>query len=343
MKTRVALVLAVALLAQGAGRADSHWRRRIVDLTRLELLNTVPRRYAHSISSDGTAFTVFDTNLVRLIDPRDGREAQCLAGHEAMIHDSCWSRDGRLVATTGFDETVRIWEASTGKPRVVIRPFAGFACSVAFSPDGRWLAAGSGNDGQLKIVDAVTGGKVRDLQTPDSALFALEFTLDGRFLVVNHAPANRAESSIRVYKVSDFTEVKTAITGPATCFAIARDGLRFAYANAAGSIVLMETSAWTELHRIQAHNGVATSLSFHPDGQYLASSGRDGAVRLWDTGSGKTVNTLAIKPQLDSKVSFASDGESLVVGTSDATVRFYGRRVPVSAEPKPAPSGPAGK
>lgn len=343
MNKRVALVLAVALLAQGAGRADSHWRRRVVDLTRLDVLNTVQRRYAHSISADATAFTIFENNVARIIDARDGRELQVLAGHEAMVHDSCWSRDGRLVATTGYDETVRIWESATGKPRIVLRPFTGFACSAAFSPDGRWLAAGSGTDGQIKIVDAVTGAKVRDLQTPDTALFAMEFTPDGRFLVVNHTPENRAGSSIRVYKVSDCTEVKTAIAGPSNAFAVSRDGSRFAYGNAAGSIVLLETAAWTELTRIPAHLGNVTGLSFHPDGRYLASSGNDGAVRLWDTSSGKSVNTLAIKNQMDSKVSFSGDGETLVVGTSDAVVKLYGRRVPVSEEPKPAPADPAGK
>jgi len=343
VKKRVALVLAVALLAQGAGRADSHWRRRVVDLTRLDVLHTVPRRYAKSIPADATAFAVYEGNLVRLVDARDGRELQTLAGHEAIVHDSCWSRDARLVATTGFDETVRVWDAATGKQRFQARPFQGYTCSVAFSPDGRRLAAGSGDGGRLQILDADTGVKVRELQTPDASLFAMEYSPDGRFLVVNHSPADRQSASIRIYKASDLGEVKTEISGPCSGFAMSRDGARFAYANAAGAIVLIETAAWTELARIPAHRDVITGLSFHPDGRHLASTGNDGAVRLWDTASGKTVNTLPIKLQMSSKVSFSSDGEVLVVGTADATVTLYGRRAPVSAAPKPAPADPAGK
>lgn len=341
MKKRAALVLAVILLLEGAGRADSHWRRRVVDLTHLDVLHTVPKRYAHSISADGTAFTVYENNLIRLIDSRRGRELQVLEGHEANVHDSCWSRDGSLVATTGFDETVRVWEAATGKQRFQARPFPGYACSVAFSPDGRRLGMGSGDGGRLQILDAVTGMKIRELQTPDTSLWAMEYSSDGRFLAVNHSPADRLSPSIRIFKASDFVEVKTAIAGPCSAFAISSDGARFAYGTATGAIVLMETAAWTEWRRIPAHQGVISGLSFHPDSRHLASAGQDGAVRLWDTSTGRNVNTLAIKPQMDSKVSFSSDGETLVVGTADAVVRTYGRRIPVSAAP--VPEAPAGK
>lgn len=339
----MALVLAVALAIQGAGRADSRWRRRVVDLTHLDVLHRVPLRYAKSLSSDGTAFAVHDNSLVRLIDSHGGRELQVLEGHEAIVHDSCWSRDGRLVATTGFDETVRIWDAATGKQRIVARPFAGYACSAAFSPDGRRLAVGSGDGGRLQILDVETGAAVREVQTPDASLFALEYSPDGRFLAVNHSPTDRVSPSVRIYKVSDFTEVKTAIAGSCSVLAISRDGSRFAYADASGAVVLMETAAWTELRRIPAHQSVVTGLSFHPDGRHLASAGQDGAVRIWDTWTGKAVNTLPLKPQLEGKVSFSSDGETLLVGSAEATVKVYGRRAAVSAGPTLPPAEPAGK
>jgi serine/threonine protein kinase len=70
-----------------------------------------------------------------------------LKGHEAGLHDVAYTPDGRHLATTGFDGTVRIWDVATGDPVRILRPGPSFCTSVAFSPDGTYLAAvqGRGN------------------------------------------------------------------------------------------------------------------------------------------------------------------------------------------------------
>ncbi|HLY75315.1 MAG TPA: hypothetical protein VKU80_14435, partial [Planctomycetota bacterium] len=300
------------------------------------------RKYTHSLAPSGSAFAVFDANVVRLVDPRNGRELQTLVGHVGMIHDAGWSRDGSLIATSGYDETVRIWETATGTQVLNIKPLYGFACSVAFSPDGRLLAAGGSEDGQLKIIDVASGRIVRGIQTTDSTLYALEFTADGRYLVVNHTVMNRVDSSLRIFKRSDWTEVKTSIKGPATCFALSRDGERLAYSTPTGSVALLETSGWTELRRFDAHRFGTSSLAFHPRGRYLASSGRDGAVRVWDATRGSLLHTIPIKGEVDSRLVFGSDEETLVVATADATVKLFGRREAASGlSPPPQNRDPA--
>ncbi|HEV3026130.1 MAG TPA: hypothetical protein VG457_01075 [Planctomycetota bacterium] len=338
---RLPSTVLLAFLAPLTVRADNSGRSKNVDLTRLEILSTVDRKYTHSLAPSGSAFAVFDANIVRLVDPRNGRELQTLIGHVGMIHDAGWSRDGSLIATSGYDETVRVWETATGRQVLNIKPLYSFACSVAFSPDGRLLAAGGSDDGQLKIIDVASGGIVRGIQTADSTLYALEFTADGRYLIVNHTIMNRGDSSVRIFKRSDWTEVKTSIKGPATCFALSREGGRFAYSTPTGSIVLLETSGWTELRNFDAHQFGASSLAFHPRGRYLASSGRDGMVRLWDVTKGSLVHSLPIKGEVDSRLVFGSDEESLVVATADATVRLFGRREAAIGSSPPADPVPA--
>ncbi|HLY10862.1 MAG TPA: WD40 repeat domain-containing protein [Planctomycetota bacterium] len=334
---RLPATVLLALLAPLTACADLSSREKIVDLTRLEVLHTVEKRYTHCIAPSGTAFAVFDANIVRLVDPRDGRQVQSLIGHVGMIHDAGWSRDGSLIATSGYDETVRVWETATGRQILSVRPVSGFACSVAFSPDGRWLAAGGSEDGQLKIID-VASGRIRTFQTPDMTLYALEFTADGRHLIVNHTIMNRGDTSIRIFRVSDWTELKCAIRGPATSFAVSRDGRLFAYSTPAGTISVMDTSSWTELRSIDAHPFGASSLAFHPRGRFLASSGRDGAVRIWDAQRGTLVHCFPIKGEVDSRLVFGADEESLVVATADATVKLYGRRE-VTSGSLPVPAG----
>ena len=344
MKTRAALVAILAVLGSQGVQADSSRRREVVDLTRLELLRSIGKGWTHSLAPGGQAFAVFDANVVRLIDTADGKEIQTLNGHAGLIHDAGWSRDGRLIATAGYDAAVHVWDVSSGKSLLRIYPHAGYACSVAFSSDSKWVATGGSEDGQIKIFDVSSGRAVRTIPTPDASIYAMAFTSDGRFLVVNHSLANRADSSMRVFKTGDGSEVKNLISGAVSAFALSRDGRLLAYSNARGSIILLETGGWTEVKRLDGHPMGASSIAFHPISRYLASTGRDGAVRIWDADTGKAVNTLPAKSESDSRLVFGSDGLTLVVSSTDAMVRIYGRpeggASRVNAAPPPTPATP---
>jgi len=338
MKLAAACVLTALVLGPAPARADSSRRRDVVDLTRLELLRTIEKGWSHSIAPGGQAFAMFDANTVRVVDTFEGKEVQALHGHTGLIHDSGWSRDGRYIATSGYDSSVRIWDVSTGKSVQTLYPHAGYACSVAFSADGKMLATGGSEDGLIKLYDVATGRTILPIQTPDISIYAMTFTPDGRHLVVNHSLANRADSSLRIFQTANGAEVKPPATGPVTSFAVSRDGRTLAYSNARGSIVVLETHAWTEVRRLEGHQTGASSIAFHPVSRFLASTGRDGAVRIWDCESGKTIHTVNVKTETDSRLVFGADGSTLVVSSADGIVRVFGRPESgsrVSAAPAP--------
>jgi WD40 repeat protein len=342
MKIRAASVLALLLLVPRAGSADSSRRREIVDLTRLDLLRTIEKGWTHSIAPGGQAFASYDNNLIRLFDTREGREIQTLIGHSGRIHDSGWSRDGRFIATSGFDAAVHVWEVSTGKSLQRFFPHAGYACSVAFSDDGKWLATGGSEDGQIKIFDVASGGPaLPPIQTQDRSIYEMKFTPEGRHIVVNHSLTNRVESSLRVFRTADGSEVRDVASGPVSAYSVSRDGHLLAYSNPRGSIILLETGGWTELRRLDGHQTGASSIAFHPASRFLASTGRDGAVRIWDSESGKQINSLNLNGELDSRLMFGSDGLSLVVSSSDGKLRVYGRPEAFGFSGGPSPESDA--
>ena len=75
-----------------------------------------------------------------------------LDGHTELVYAVSWSPDGKTLATAGFDNTVRLWDAATRKE---IRKYEGhtkIVMAVAISPDGKQILSG-GNDNTAKLWD----------------------------------------------------------------------------------------------------------------------------------------------------------------------------------------------
>jgi tetratricopeptide (TPR) repeat protein len=80
---------------------------------------------------------------VKLWDAGTGDLVTTLRGHDAAVSAVAFLSGGFLLASAGFDATVRLWDLFEGKPCGSLSSEAGFLTSLAASPDGRALAAGT--------------------------------------------------------------------------------------------------------------------------------------------------------------------------------------------------------
>jgi WD40 repeat protein len=333
---RSALLVAVTL---ALAPPDSSWRGREVDLTKIELVRSLGPWKPSTLSPAGNSFALYTGNAVRLVDVASEREALAserkprqLTGHLANIHDSGWSRDGRFFATSGYDGTVRVWETSTGKALASVSAHAGYACSVALSSDGRYLATGGSDDNLVKIFEVEGGREIRSITTTGGATYSMGFTGDGKYVV-----GSQGDECIRAWSVADGAEVKgfTRSIGYVHTYAFTRDGRMLAYPASDGAIALVETETWKqplpagksapEPRKLEGHPGGTSFVAFHPSGRHLASTGVDGSLRIWDVASGKVVREFAGLGQ-GSRVAFGADGQSVVVAGGDEMIRVFGRK-----------------
>jgi RNA polymerase sigma factor (sigma-70 family) len=93
---------------------------------------------------------------------------------------AAFSPDGKLLATGGQYGAVRLWDLATGRQIRVFNGHAGWVQGLAFSADGRTLAAGNWRN--VKLWEVATGQQRRRLEGHEGDACALAFSPDGRSL-----------------------------------------------------------------------------------------------------------------------------------------------------------------
>lgn len=107
------------------------------------------------ISLDGKFLALLNGAAAILIWEVGNKEYRyILHGHDvdspSDISDIAFSPYGHLLASSGYDQTVRLWDVSTGQQLAVLDDFENDVNAVAFSPDGRYLIAGC-DDGRIYV------------------------------------------------------------------------------------------------------------------------------------------------------------------------------------------------
>jgi WD40 repeat protein/serine/threonine protein kinase len=249
-----------------------------------------------------------------------------LHGHTKEVWSVAFSpTDGRRLASAGADKKVPVWDLTTQREVFPALPGQegrreGTAYSVAFSPDGRQLAA-AGEGGIVWVRDAQSGELVRELPGHDLKASAVAFSPDGRFLatgswfgsvwlwdahtgqclhelcrkihpiaVLAFSPDSR---SLAVGYYDSFIQVWDTTTGkdlallppPALRIrglAFTPDGRQLAMACADSTVRLWDLPAQQEVLRLRGHTDLCQCLALSPNGRMFASASVDGTIRLWD-------------------------------------------------------------
>lgn len=113
-------------------------------------------------------------------------------GHKSEIYSLTFSPDGRRLVSGSGDKTARMWDLETGSCVFTLTidditiaengPVDAGVTSVVFSPDGKFLAAGS-LDTVVRIWDAETGQLLDKLKGHMDSVYSVAFSPDGRYLV----------------------------------------------------------------------------------------------------------------------------------------------------------------
>jgi WD40 repeat protein len=295
-----------ALLADGGG----------VRLTRLDEMQTA-RKKAIGKSKATTRPEAVRLDLRTTIVPGQM--------HQASVWGVAASPDGRWIATAGHDTTVKVWDANTGKLIHTLVGHSGLVWCVAFSPDSKLLASGSG---EVKLWDVAGGREVHSFAEEERLIVGLAFHPSGSWIASSTLGGKVRLWDIKARKplglLHDFTRAvhQLAFRPDGRWLAAACDDHRVALWEFDEATPPLSPCPPDKL--LEGHTTAVWAVTFSADGRYLASGADEGMVQLWDGDTFSRIVALQSEVGQVRCLSFSRDGGLLAAAGMFGTATNMG-------------------
>jgi WD40 repeat protein/serine/threonine protein kinase len=208
-----------------------------------------------------------------------------------------------------------VWDARTGERILTLRGHTDAILDLAWSPDGRRIAA-AGANGEAVVWDVRTGSELLTLTGHTTWVSGVAFAPNGR-LVATASP----DGTVRLWDAATGEQVLqlSGHGGANSDVVFSPDGRRVASGGADGTLVWDITPSGSGEQATFTSPGITSSVVYSPDGSRLATTSSSGQARLWDPSSGREVLTFSGHEARMGSV-FGPDGSILVTGANGSPV-----------------------
>jgi len=295
-----------------------------------------------------------------LLDASSGAVIRRLRAHGLGTLYAAWQPAGALLATCGQDSKVRLWDGAADKAVAELPGPSNEVARVAWSPDGRFLAATHGKSARIWRADGTLALEVPALP---HTLAAAAWSPDGARLAI------AAYGGVQlVDPVNGSVLAEKGWGGALECLAWSPDGAILAGGGRDGAVLLwnprldadmqagpfpgpvkslhwdasgrflvtsgaQECVVWDLKDRrlkggkarvLEMHAATVEAVAFAPGGERVASGAGDGVVFVWITEGSKRPVASATREGAVTSIAWCGGDRSLVAGYADGTVARWG-------------------
>jgi WD40 repeat protein len=239
--------------------------------------------------------------------------------HGSLAIHVAFSANGKILASAGRDNLVRLWDPGTGKEIKQIAGHESWVYCVAFSPDAKQLASSS-RDKTIRVWDVATGKQLRQLTGHQQKIPSIAFSADGKTLA-----STSADNTLRLWdveKAQQLHELPGAAAHGTSCTAFSPDGKFVASSSLDLAIRLWEVATGKEALQFVGHTVDLESLDFSRDGKRLASGSPDETIRIWDVASAGLIRIIKPKGKVWT-VRYSPDDKVIASGGPDRVLHMW--------------------
>jgi WD40 repeat protein len=231
------------------------------------------------------------------------------------VNSVAFSPDGRFALSASDDETLSLWDVTTGKE---LRSFTGIGSirSVAFSPDGQFALAGSwgstsrtSRKDTLILWEVATGKELHRFDGYTESVGSVAFSPDGQFALAG----GKLWDVVTGKKLRSFDMHTITVSS----IAFSPDGRLALSASSDKSLKLWDVTTGRELNSFEGHTETIYSVAFSPDGRLAISGSSDTTLKLWDVGTGSELRSFTGHTGPVYSVAFSPNGSLALSGSCE--------------------------
>jgi WD40 repeat protein len=322
-------------LDQGA-KAPSGQRERAKIVVGLPPANVHPVR-ALAVSPDKSTIAASRGNQIHvysaatgayirsLVNPElkgpDGKSVK--AAHMSLVDSMAYSPDGKWLVSGGFQE-IAIWDMVGGELSQRVTGFAHAVVAVAFSLDGKLLAAAGGEptvEGEVKVFETDSWKQILDIKNGHSdTVYGVCFSPDHKMLATASS-----DKFVKVWEVPSGRFVKSfeGHTHHVLDVGWTADGKLLASAGGDNTVKIWDFEKGEQVRTINAHTKQVTRLMFVGKKGEIITGGGDNAVKKFNAANGGNIGNYGGATDFIYAVGASPDGLVVAAGGQEGIVRVY--------------------
>lgn len=230
---------------------------------------------------------------LRIWDLETRQPLHTLQGHKDAVTSIAYSKDGKRLLTTSFDNTARIWDVATGQQLQVLAGHSWWVWDAAFSPDESQVVTVS-QDGTAIVWNLADGSKSPAFTGHQGAVYSVAFAPDGQQIA-----SGGYDKRVLLWK---------------------SDGLQPFDFN---GLLAGEEIPPPKFDPLDGHTAAVRSVQFSADGKFVLSAGHDNTVKVWTVANASLLKTLRGHGSWVRACAFSPDGEWVLSGGYDNHARLW--------------------
>lgn len=284
------------------------------------------------------AKTVFDaeTALGKQAEERLNATKAELPMTEKPVKQVAFSPDGKLLAASGDDGVIRLYDPKTARPLEELVGQAAATNTLVFGPER--LLVSIADDKNVTLWDSNPPWQIAGVLGPKpeapldvapspfvNRVLSLAFSPDGKLLATGGGDPSRS-GELMLWNMETKSFLKAFPDAHSdTVFSIdfSHDGKLLATGAADKFVKVHDVESGKLVRSFEGHTHHVLGVSFKADGSRVASSGADNAIKIWNMETGEQFRTIANYAKQVTSITYVGVGDNLISGSGDKTVKMH--------------------